>query len=63
MFVNIIYCGYFEMQILCSFDFVLVALMTDCFQSIHVFGKGLVKKYRGVGRSRKGVGHQFLNPW
>ena len=28
--------------------------------------KGLVKKYRGergVGWSREGVGHQFLNPW
>ena len=24
--------------------------------------KGLVKNYRGVGRSREGVGHQFLNP-
>ena len=25
--------------------------------------KGLVKKYRGVGQSREGVGHQFFNPW
>ena len=27
--------------------------------------KGLVKKYwrGGVGWSREGVGHQFLNPW
>ena len=24
--------------------------------------KGLVKNYRGVGRSRERVGHQFLNP-
>ena len=23
--------------------------------------KGLVKKYRGVGRSREGVGHEVLN--
>ena len=28
-------------------------------------GKGLVKKYwgGGVGWSREGVGHLFLNPW
>ena len=26
----------------------------------HVF-KGLVKKYRGVGRSREGVGHEVLS--
>ena len=42
-----------------------LAILNDVFSAVAVLdrkvSKGLVKKYR-VGRSRKGVGHQFLSP-
>ena len=37
-------------------DFMLFSLLS-CKNNLYIIIKGLVKKYRGVGRSREGVGH------